>query len=86
MKRRASRTAAFCLRLADAVAVDALDLASVIVPPVRGEIGGAALENAARAAWQSSRSGAHGLAPLPLTEAQAWAEARLLRPDLEIAP
>lgn len=84
MRRRASSVV---LRLADAVVADALDLASLTTAPPRASIGGAALENAERAAWQSARvrSGAP-LPPLPLTEAQAWAEARALRPDLEIQP
>lgn len=49
-------------------------------PQPRVPIGAAALENADRVAWQSARTRDGAVAPLPLTEAQAWAEALSLLP------
>ena len=53
---------------------------ATLTPPVepvpRAPIGGDSIENAERAIYQSARvKSGHPIPPLPLTEAQAWAEA-----------
>jgi hypothetical protein len=50
-------------------------------PRQRIHIGAAPLENAQRAAYQSARCRDGHVAPLPLTLAEAWAEADRMNPQ-----
>ena len=59
-------------------------LRSVPVARVRIPIGAAPLENAQRAAYQSARCRDGYVAPLPLTLAEAWAEAERMNPQGEM--
>lgn len=50
--------------------------------PYRADSGGISLENAARTSYASARTRGGRLAPLPLSESEALAEAAILYPAL----